>query len=85
MARRSDSWSTLSVRATAANVAETAQTESAPFVHCRQVGKLQRSKTKGITDARGVLTVNVIRAKGLEVSILLFLLLEKQSDFWQQS
>lgn len=50
-----------------------------------QVGKLQRSKTKGITNARGVLTVNVIRAKGLEVSILLFLLLEKQSDFWQQS
>jgi hypothetical protein len=31
-----------------------------------EVGKMQRSKTKGVTDARGVLTVNVIRAKNLE-------------------
>ena len=32
-----------------------------------QVGKLQKSQTKGMTNLRGVLTVNVIRAKNLEV------------------
>jgi hypothetical protein len=32
-----------------------------------QVGKLQRSETKGMTDLRGVLTVTIIRAADLEV------------------
>lgn len=35
---------------------------------CMQAGKLSRSPTRGVMDSRGVLTVNVIRAMGLEVS-----------------
>lgn len=48
-----------------------------------QVGKLQRSQTKGMTDLRGVLTVTIIRAKHLEVLLLMKSVL-LQNSFWCQ-
>ncbi len=38
-----------------------------PLLVPLQIGKLQRSQTRSMSDTRGVLTVNVIRAKNLEV------------------